>query len=93
MNEKIRNYEENEIIDLVPCEDEEPETSGNGVLGFVLGGLAVAAGATALVLHKTKSKREAKRIKKLEAKGYVVLRPEEADALEAVSDDYETVEE
>lgn len=91
MNEEIRNYEENEIAEVEVYD--EPETSGNGGLGFILGGLAVVAGVTAVALHKTKAKREAKRIEKLRKKGYVILTPEEADELEAGSnDDYEIVE-
>ena len=90
MNEEIRNYEENEITEVEVYE--EPETSGNGALGVILGGLAIAAGATAVVLHKTKAKREAKRIEKLRKKGYVIISPEEAAELKADVDDYETVE-
>lgn len=89
MNEEIRNYEENEITEVEVYE--EPETS-NGSLGFILGGLAIVAGATAVVLHKTKAKRESKRIEKLRKKGYIIVTPEEADALET-DDDYEVVEE
>lgn len=91
MNEEIRNYEENESTELEVYE--EPKTSGNGVLGFVLGGLAIAATTTAIVLHKTKSKREAKRVEKLRKKGYVVLTPEEVEELAVDPEDYETIEE
>ena len=91
--EEIRAFEEIENTEVVEV-NEEPETSGNGILGVIAGGLVIAAGATAVVLHKTKSKREAKKIEKLRKKGYVVIAPEEVDEIEANSnDDVENVEE
>lgn len=91
--EEIRAFEEIENTEIVEV-NEEPETSGNGILGVIAGGLVIAAGATAVVLHKTKAKREAKKIEKLRDKGYVIISPEEAKELETVSDnDCEIVEE
>ena len=91
--EEIRAFEEIENTEVVEV-NEEPETSGNGILGIIAGGLVVVAGATAVVLHKTKAKREAKKIEKLRKKGYIIISPEEVDEIEAVSeDDTEIVEE
>lgn len=84
--EEIRAFEEIENTEVVEV-NEEPETSGNGILGLIAGGLVVAAGATAVVLHKTKAKREAKKIEKLRKKGYVIISPEEADEVEVYSED------
>lgn len=83
--EEIRAFEEIENTEVVEV-NEEPETSGNGILGLIAGGLVVA-GATAVVLHKTKAKREAKKIEKLRKKGYVITSPEEADEIEVYSED------
>lgn len=86
VNEEIENTEVAEV--------EEPENSGNGIIGFVLGGLALAAGATAVVLHKTKDKREAKKIEKLRKKGYVIVSPQELEeAIEDTEEDFEEMEE
>lgn len=84
--EEIRAFEEIENTEVVEV-NEEPETSGNGILGLIAGGLVVAAGATAIVLHKTKAKREAKKIEKLRKKGYVIVSPEEIEEIEDVSED------
>lgn len=86
MNEEMKTFEEIENTEVIEV-NAEPETSGNGILGFVVGGLVVVAGATAVALHKTKAKREAKKIEKLRKKGYVILTPEEAEELETVSED------
>lgn len=92
--EEIRAFEEIENTEVDEVNEVEPETSGNGILGFIAGGLVVAAGATAVVLHKTKAKREAKRIEKLREKGYVVIAPEDLDDIEGNScDDCDIVEE
>lgn len=91
--EEIRTYEELENTEVVEV-NEEPETSSKGVGGLVIGGLALVVGATAIVLHKTKAKRKAKRIEKLRKEGYVIISPEEVDELETVSeDDCEVIEE
>lgn len=93
MNEEIRTFEEIENTEVAEV-NVEPETSGNGILGIIVGGLVVAAGTTAVVLHKTKAKREAKKIEKLRKKGYMILAPDEVEDLETVSeDDCEIVEE
>lgn len=84
--EEIRAFEEIENTEVDEV-NEEPETSGNGILGFIAGGLAVAAGATAIVLHKTKAKRKARRIEKLRNEGYVILAPDEVEDIEKVSED------
>ena len=69
---KETGYENNEEIAVY----EEPETS-NGGLGKALVALAAVGGAIAFAMHKTKDWREQRRIKKLEAKGYVVYSPGE----------------
>ena len=71
---KITNIEEVEVEEN--CEYAEPVESGSGIFGkLVLGALAVAGG-TAFVLHKTKDKREQRKIEKLRKKGYVIREPE-----------------
>lgn len=86
MNEEIMVINE-EIEDTeVEVINEEPETSGNGITGIILGGLALVAGVTAVVLHKNKDKREAKKIQKLRDKGYVIITPEEAEEIMAEDD-------
>lgn len=85
--EEIRNFEEvtNETMEVA----QEAVNSGNGVLGYILGGLVVA-GVTAFVAHKTKDKLEAKKIEKLRKKGYVIYKAEEEDF---ESDDADMAEE
>lgn len=75
-NELIMN-EEFEDINVV--EDyESPKASVGGIIG-VCAAVAAVAGGVALYLHKTKDKREAKKIEKLRKKGYVILTPEEVE--------------
>ena len=67
--------EDIEVIDM------EPETSGGGVLGKVIVGAVVAGvGALGVLAYKNRNKIEERRIKKLEKKGYVVLRPEPVES-------------
>lgn len=87
MNEEMTTMEEIEVNEEVAVYD-EPDTSGSGCIGkLVVGGLAIGA-AVALWFHKTKDKREAKKIKKLEKKGYVIYAPGEISCdSESVSDE------
>ena len=93
MNEEIMTVVENEEVEAVVV-DEEPEKSGKGFAGVVIAGLAIAGGAVAYAWHKTKGKREDKRearaIRKLEAKGYVISK---AEAYEEIADVSEEIEE
>lgn len=70
---------ENEIVEEEDvCEAQED--SGSGILGkIVIGlGVAAAAGICALV-YKNRDKIEARRIARLEKKGYVITKPEADD--------------
>lgn len=76
MNEEMKTFEEIENTEEVVIY-EDPETSNGGCFGKLLLA-AVAVGTTvAVVLHKTKDKREAKKIEKLRKKGYVIYTPDE----------------
>lgn len=96
MNEEMKNYEANEEIEVVEVElDEEPETSGNGILGkIVIGGLGVLATVGGVLWYKNKDKinekRKAKRIRKLEQEGYIVYKPEPSE--NTVNVDFEDCE-
>lgn len=70
-------YEEDGATEVAENNDET--RSGSGIVGKLVGGLIVAglaAGAVKL-WKKTAPKREAKAIKKLEKKGYVIYKTEE----------------
>lgn len=85
-NEETRNYEENENIGEVEVYN-EPVSSNGGIIGKIaIGALAVGAGVAAFI-YKTKDKREARRIKKLEEKGYIITKPHVIDEKELVSDE------
>lgn len=77
---------ENGIVEENEVYDEVPEESGNGaVVAVVIGlGIAVAAGVGALV-YKSRDKIEARRIAKLEKKGYTVIGP--TNVIDEDSDD------
>jgi hypothetical protein len=76
--------EEFEDIDMVEsCED-----NGNLVIGIGVGAcalVAAAVGGIALYMHKTKDKREAKKIEKLRQKGYMIFTPEEVASSKVAS--------
>lgn len=71
---------ENGIVEENEVYDEVPEESGNGVaVAVVIGiGIAVAAGVGTLI-YKSRDKIEARRIAKLEKKGYIITKPEVVD--------------
>lgn len=70
--EELRNEEIMETTEV----EKELENSGNGLLGKALIGLGVAAvGGTAYLLYKGKDKLEERRIRKMEKKGYTVIKP------------------
>lgn len=69
---ELDNDTEAEVYDLEPEEE-----SGNRILGKILIGAGVlAAGGLAALVYKNRDKLEERRIKKLEKKGYTVIRPE-----------------
>lgn len=100
MNEEmmtmVEEIENNEATELEVYE--EPVQSGNGIVGKIAVGVGLAvAGAAAFVWHKTKDKREAKTIRKLEKKGYVIYKTQNEEVIEAeaevVSEQNEDVQE
>lgn len=87
-DEMMKTYEENENTAIsAEVHDEPIEETGNGILGKVIIGLGIAVAATAAVLYKTKDKREAKQIKKLEKKGYVITKQADIVEAEVLNDD------
>ena len=83
---ELDNDTEAEVYDLEPEEE-----SGNGILGKILIGAGVlAAGGLAALVYKNRDKLEERRIKKLEKKGYTVIRPEQF-VEEDFDDDFEEV--
>lgn len=84
MNEEImvinEEIEDAEVMDII----EEPEVTSNGNLGkLVVGAAIVGVGAVAAIIYKNRDKFEQKKIAKLRKKGYVVVTPEELDAMDA----------
>ena len=70
-------YEEEVTTEVMENNDET--RSGNGIVGKVIGGLIItglAVGAAKL-WKKTAPRREARAIKKLEKKGYMINKPED----------------
>ena len=74
MNEEMVTYEERENTEMEVYNDHE--TSGGGILGKVLVGAGIVAAGAAALIYKNRDKLEARRIRKLEAKGYVITKPE-----------------
>ena len=78
MNEEMRNENiETEEAAMDTCVETEA-SGGKGVGKLVVAAIAVAGVGIAL-LHKNKDKLENRKIKKLEKKGYTVLKPREYD--------------
>lgn len=73
--EENKYYEENENT-AEAAGNEEPEASGNGVVGKIVTTLVVG-GLGAFAWVKTKGKREKRAIRNLEKKGYIVMSPDE----------------
>lgn len=77
MENKEVMYEEEVVTEVTENDDET--RSGNGIVGKLVGGLIItglAVGAAKL-WKKTAPRREARTIKKLEKKGYVISKPED----------------
>lgn len=88
----------NEIMELDNNETEmdlyglEPEEESSGILGKILIGAGVlAAGGLAALVYKNRDKLEERRIKKLEKRGYTVIRPEVEYEDDDFDDDFEEV--
>ena len=66
------------MVEEIEVTEMEPETSGSGALGKIIVGAVVAGvGALGVLAYKNRNKFEERRIKKLEKKGYTVIRPEQ----------------
>ena len=91
MNNTEMNVEEVDLNEdvIVVCED--PDNSDDNPIGVILAlGAAAVIGVSAFIL-KRKGKFDEWRIKRLEKKGYVVLRPDQVNT--ADSDGCDEVEE
>lgn len=82
MNDEMSIYEENEVEEVYEDDDYESKGSGLSFGKIALIGTAIAATAAA-VIYKNRDKIEARRIKKLRKKGYVVYRTEEDELIDA----------
>ena len=68
---ELENYE---IVDEIEETDENPEsTDGKKILGLIAGAVVVGVG---IMLYKNRKKLEAWRIRRLEKKGYKVIKIE-----------------
>lgn len=81
MSEEMRNEMIEETVEVEVYDYDEPEVEGKrSIKGVVIGvGSVMVTGATALAIKnrdKIKEKLEERKIKKLEAKGYEIIRPE-----------------
>ena len=97
MNEELKVMEEIENNEVAMTEYyEEPENTGNGIVGKIaIGAVAAVVGAGAFIYYKTKDKREERTIRKLEKKGYVISKvvDQEVEESEPVSESNEDVQE
>lgn len=91
MNEELKVMEEQTNYEAEAEYYEEPETTGNGIVGKIaIGAVAAVVGAGAFVYYKTKDKREQRTIRKLEKKGYVISKQiDEVEESEPVSESNE----
>lgn len=72
-----------EATEIEACDD---SSTGKIIAGVVAGAAAIAAGV-AVYLHKTKDKREAKKIEKFRAKGYTIIEPSKVIHVDSVDVD------
>lgn len=90
-NNELMNTEVEEILDNEATYEEETEEKSSVAGKIVFGlGAAVVAGATALAIKnrdKIKAKRTERQIKKLEAKGYVVVDVNDDDESEDIEEE------
>lgn len=76
MNEEMILQETTEELNTeVENTHVDSENSGGGILGKVVLGLVAGAVAVGVAVWKNKDKLEARRIKKLEKKGYIITKP------------------
>jgi hypothetical protein len=99
MEDMTYEMENEEVTDLVDCENEETEETGNidlakiiKVVGFVAAGAGIAAFANRDKIRKWKEKRDNKKLEKLAAKlGKQVI--DEGDVIGCEFEEIETVDE
>ena len=87
MSEEMRNEMIEETVEVEVYDYDESEVEGRrSIKGVVIGvGSVAITGATALAIKnrdKIKEKLEERKIKKLEAKGYEIIRPELPDEID-----------
>ena len=70
----------------------DSENSGGGILGKIVFGLVAAGAAAGVALWKNRDKLEARRIKKLEKKGYIITKPSDKDESKVIEADFTEVE-
>lgn len=86
MNEEIKVFDENEIEEGVDAVIENIEEVGGGFEAVVVAGAVAVIGIVGGVLYKHRNKiadkMDARRIKKLEKKGYVIATPDPVEDVE-----------
>ena len=86
MTEEIRNFEEIENTEMVEI-NEETENSGIGTVVKIVAGVVITG--LGILAYKNRHKLEERQIRKLEKKGYLVVRPEDEMPVEAYSEEVE----
>lgn len=90
MNEEIKVFDENEIEEGVDVVIDDIEEVGEGFETIVVAGVVAVVGIVGGVLYKYRNKIadkiDARRIKKLEKKGYVIATPDSEEDVKSEED-------